>query len=324
MTRTLSWVVFSYDRGRVQSAAVNEVTWPEDPEQQPDWEIDHEEFLEVYQYNIFGERVGVLHCTMRFEGIHYYPGLETYYPCWKQVRMFDYVDGKLLVERESKIQGRPQKRFISVYTWGPLGLIARRGVSIRNGYWDAEATYPGPLGYFDKEGDCQVDWPPPPRSTPPDPVSNGHCDPEDIYSPMTGGFVPAQQDVMQDYTYMADHMGNVTGLVDSATGTAKRQVFDAFGVNIGGFITFQCALDHDYTDMPWHQDCRHWGCWPWLGSEWGNGWCENGGGIDLVGEDPGCPIPPERQAQPVERMQTGSFNWRGGEGSITDLAAQDM
>ncbi|HVP13391.1 MAG TPA: hypothetical protein VMV94_19620 [Phycisphaerae bacterium] len=135
---------------------------------------------------------------------------------------------------------------------------------------------------------------------------------------MPGGFVSDNPDVMQDYTYMADHMGNITGLVDSVTGTAKRQaldvpgtqsaiakrppsprrwlarqgqVFDAFGVNVGGYITFRCAADHDYAEMPWHEHCGYWRCWPWLGSEWGNGSCVNGGGIELVGEDPGVPDP---------------------------------
>ncbi|HVP12052.1 MAG TPA: hypothetical protein VMV94_12795, partial [Phycisphaerae bacterium] len=109
-TRTLTETNFTYDRERVQSVMVDEVTWPEDPEQGPDWELDRERLLEAYAYNIFGERIGVLHCTAQSGGAHAYPDTDSMYPCWKQVRMFDYVDGKLLVERESKIQGRPQKR----------------------------------------------------------------------------------------------------------------------------------------------------------------------------------------------------------------------
>lgn len=61
------------------------------------------------------------------------------------------MDGKVLVERESAIQGRPNKRFISVYTWGPLGLIARRGVSVRNGHWDRDATY---APFEERPADC--------------------------------------------------------------------------------------------------------------------------------------------------------------------------
>ena len=122
---------------------------------------------------------------------------------------------------------------------------------------------------------------------------------------MSGAFVYDNPDVMQDYTYMADHMGNIAALVDSTPsspthGTARRQVFDAFGNNIGGYLTFRCASDRDFTDDPWFD--RFLGTPP----------------------EPPCPLPEEQWPQPVERMQTGGFNWRGGEGSITDRAAEDM
>jgi RHS repeat-associated protein len=112
----------------------------------------------------------------------------------------------------------------------------------------------------------------------------------------------------------------------------RRQIFDAFGVNIDGYITFQCLSGHDYNskirrggDMPWHQDCSYWACWPWKLDAWGDPYpCFTRYGQPLPYTQPDCPIPPERQAHPVERMQTGSFNWRGGEGSITDRVTQDM
>jgi len=122
---------------------------------------------------------------------------------------------------------------------------------------------------------------------------------------------------MRNYTYMTDQMGNVTGLVDSATGEARRQVFDAFGVNIGGYITFRCAADHDWADEPWHAYTQ---CWHWDPPP--------PPPISNGPEQP-CPVPElsppvVHQPGPVERMQTGSFNWRGGEGSITDRATHDM
>jgi len=139
-------------------------------------------------------------------------------------------------------------------------------------------------------------------------------DPNDPNGPVHGAFVYVDPDTMQDYTYMTDQMGNVTGLVDSATGEARRQVFDAFGVNIGGYITFRCAADHDWADQPWwsYSQCRTWDPLP-----------------PPDGPERPCPVPESsppvvHQPQPIERMQTGSFNWRGGEGSITDRVTHDM
>jgi len=276
----------------------------------------------INAYNIFAQRIGASHCRAMSKLDEPYAALGTTDKCWQQIRMYDYVDGKLLVERESKIQGRPHKRFISVYTWGPLGLIARRGVSVRNGYWNPAGTY---VPSEERPGECWYGDPPP--------AWMGPCEPGNPNSPQPGGFVSDNPDVMQDYTYMADHMGNIMGLVDSATGTAKRQVFDAFGVNIGGFITFQCVSDHDYAEMPWHQHCGEWGCWPWVNDEKGRTQCAPPVVYWEEAGPPECPLPeapePEPrpwawQAQPIERMQTGSFNWRGGEGSITDRVTQDM
>ena len=146
------------------------------------------------------------------------------------VRTYDYVDGRILVERESDLHGSPpDERFVSVYTWGPMGLISRRGVSVRDGHWD--------------------------------PAGGEDCDPGPG-TVMSGAFVYDNRDVMQDYTYMADHMGNIAALVDGTPtspthGTARRQVFDAFGNNIGGYITFRCASDHDWTDDPWRRPARN-------------------------------------------------------------------
>jgi len=64
------------------------------------------------------------------------------------------------------------------------------------------------------------------------------------------------------------------------------QTFDAFGNNMGGYILMRC--DHDM--MP---------------------------GEYLVDWDP-------TTALPIERMQTGIYNWRGGEGSITDWLASPL
>jgi len=112
--------------------------------------------------------------------------------------------------------------------------------------------------------------------------------------------------------------GRVTRAVlpDSPTyGEARRQVFDAFGVNVGGYITFRCALDCDYADDPWHLYCGHFSCCPWQG-------CNMPIGFGPTGwTEPPCPNEP---ARPVERMQTGGFNWRGGEGSVTDRVLEDM
>ena len=96
--------------------------------------------------------------------------------------------------------------------------------------------------------------------------------------------------------------GRVTRAVlpDSPTyGEARRQVFDAFGVNVGGYITFRCALDCDYADDPWHLYCGHFSCCPWQG-------CNMPIGFGPTGwTEPPCPNEP---ARPVERMQTGGFN----------------
>jgi hypothetical protein len=153
----------------------------------------------------------------------------------------------VLAEREATVD---RERLISVYTWGPMGIVARRGVSVRNGAWD-------------DEGGSTCGAPPEPE----------------------GAFVAQDSNIMSDYTYMLDHMGNVAALVDSdpgspTFGTARQQVFDAFGNNIEGYATFQCVADHDSADLMVHP------------------------------LDPPCPLPP---AQPIERMQTGGLNWRGGE-----------
>ena len=111
----------------------------------------------------------------------------------------------------------------------PIGMSMMYSVSVRDGHWD-------PLGGED-------------------------CDPGPG-TVMSGAFVYDNRDVMQDYTYMADHMGNIAALVDGTPtspthGTARRQVFDAFGNNIGGYITFRCASDHDWTDNPWRRPARN-------------------------------------------------------------------
>ena len=173
---------FTYDRDRLRSALTDDMTWPTaEQEQEPDFTWDHwqnvrrERTAEVYAYNVFGERIGVYHCTALFPSE--YPGLpcHTCYGCSKRVRVYDYVDGRLLVERESDTHDGPNNRFISVYTWGPMGLIARQGVSVRNGYWD--------------------------------PAGGALCDPEHPELGTTGAFVDENPDAMQAYTYMADHMG---------------------------------------------------------------------------------------------------------------------
>jgi len=272
-TRTQVDTEFTYARQRLQSALVDEMTWPEDTQQWPDDWVDRERFLEVYSYNVFGDRIGIMHCTYLGSPALRFPDAAG--ACKLNARIYDYVDGRVLVERESDNHlgdgNQPEReRFISVYTWGPMGLISRRGVSVRDGYWDpngGDDCVPGPGKY--------------------------------------GAFVPYETNIMYDYTYMADHMGHIAALVDGTPtsptyGTARRQVFDAFGNNIGGYITFRCASDHDWTDNPWH----------------------NGHFADPP--IPPCPLPEEQWPQPTERMQTGGFNWRGSEGSITDRVAEDM
>jgi len=271
MSRRMSWdgrtrtqvdTEFTYARQRLQSSLVDERTWPEDAQQLPDEWLDRERFLEIYAYNLFGDRIGVLHSSNLTGGDNLY---DAGWQSSRFVRTYDYVDGRILVERESDLHGSPpDERFVSVYTWGPMGLISRRGVSVRDGHWD--------------------------------PAGGEDCDPGPG-TVMSGAFVYDNRDVMQDYTYMADHMGNIAALVDGESETARRQVFDAFGNNIGGYIQFRCAADHDWTDNPWH----------------------NGHPAD-----PPIPPCPNNPAEPTERMQAGSFNWRGSEGSITDRVAEDM
>lgn len=139
---------------------------------------------------------------------------------------------------------------------------------------------------------------------------------------------------MWNYTYLADHLGNIVALLDASPasptyGEARRQVFDAFGVNVGGYITFRCDLDCDYGDDPWHLYCGHFACCPWENGGQGSG--EYGSGP--TGWTP--PLCPDEPAQSVEWMQAGGFNpvtdlrpsragWRGGEGSVTDRALEDM
>ena len=56
--------------------------------------------------------------------------------CKGVTRIFDHVDGVMLTERESDDPMIPPyppdiiERFISKYTWGPLGPISREGVRI--------------------------------------------------------------------------------------------------------------------------------------------------------------------------------------------------
>ena len=172
--------------------------------------------------------------------------------CKPHTRVYDYVDGQLLVERQSddswNFQGQSppgpadgiMDRFYSVYAWGPIGLISRRGVSIRNGFYDNE---------------------------PPNPP----------------GFVPQAWSTMCDYVPLADAMGNVLAVVDVASGNAQLQTFDAFGNRVGSAVSFHCASDLTRHD-------------------------EHGLG------------------DPVEayRNQMAHFQWRGGEGSQTDLMHLDL
>ncbi len=138
--------------------------WSSDPEQFPDDWNDRNRMLEVYAYNVFGEpltrdgrcaphcdevasrvkgeRIGVMHCTVNSTDttspLHTgdYPDAAIY--CKGQVRIYDYVDGRLLAERESddSIWSVGVERLVSVYTWGVMGLVARRGVSVRDGSYN--------------------------------------------------------------------------------------------------------------------------------------------------------------------------------------------
>ncbi len=87
-------------------------------------------------------------------------------------------------------------------------------------------------------------------------------------------------------------------MVDCEDEIAKRQVFDAFGNNVGGYLMFQCASDQDFGDDPFHLETEMYAY-----------------------NTLACPEPP---AKPVGRMQTRMFNWRGNEGSQTDVLHESV
>ncbi len=265
---------FDFQKNRLRSAVIDETKWPADPQAFPDDWNDRNRILEAYGYNVFGERVAVMHCSFLTPdgGGPWHTGE---YPdaagsCRNRyIRLYDYVNGQLLAEREhDDILDPPVTgRFISIYTWGVMGLVPRRGVSVRDGSYDAQSHTFTP-------------------SDPPNP--------------------------MCDYTYMMDHMGNVAALVDTSTGNAQRQLFDAFGNTLDSLITFRCESDYDtgellaprYCDPPGDiVDCHDEG---------------------IANCIPECPAEFPHAAEPIERMQAGGFHWRGGEGSITDRVAEEQ
>lgn len=297
ITNTLTDTHFSYYKGKLGSAAVDEIFW-EDPEVAPDLERDRQRFVEIYVHNPFGERFAVMHSPRLTpydtffqwgQSPQSYPGCITA-TGGDWVNFYDYAEGpsggrELVCERRTSASCTHLSPcttvfsgFVSVFQWGPMGLVARLGASLRNGEWNASG--------------------------------GEECDPEDPNSPVSGAFDAEDPFTMSAYTYMVDHMGNVVGLADSATGEAQRQVFDAFGVNVGGYATFACAADQDWADDPWHLEREF----------------EDPSAPSLIPipPPPPCPLPPEREPQAVARMQTGLFNWRGGEGSQTSLVLEDM
>lgn len=107
------------------------------------------------------------------------------------------------------------------------------------------------------------------------------------------GWVPGSVNSMCDYVYLADGMGNVRGLVDS-NGNVSIQTFDSFG-NAQG--TSKLSPDQTYVDFRCNNDCD-------------------------FGDPKGYKN--ARPPEPVERIQKGSFAWRGGEGSQTDRNARNI
>jgi RHS repeat-associated protein len=255
---------FTYNKNKVASVLTSRIEFagPDPQADPPPIPEEWERSLEVYAYNIFGERIAVMSCTHPFDfcfgqGPNQYPCLfpQAGGPCKADVTTYDYADGRVLVERDKRESGMPdtEQRLASVYLWGPMGLVARRGVSWRNGVWDPKG---GPKG--------------------------------------EGAFEYVDKNKMCDYTYIADAMGNVRGLFDVGTAAVQLQTFDAFGNLQGSPITFQCDLDKNHSDWIVEGPC--------------------GPGFPIE------PVPPTATA----RIQTGSYSWRGGEGSQTDLLGDDL
>ncbi|RIK62841.1 MAG: hypothetical protein DCC65_16980, partial [Planctomycetota bacterium] len=96
-------------------------------------------WLEAYGYDTHGNRVAVMSCAtpscLAFAEDCAFPDAAN--SCKSNVSFFDYVDGRVLVERNTAYgQVASVRRLTSIYQWGPLGLVSRRGVSLRDGQWN--------------------------------------------------------------------------------------------------------------------------------------------------------------------------------------------
>ena len=82
-------MTFGYnDNRRLETVTINRWDWEPLPAAAP--VLPLEALTEQYAYNVFGERVGILQCPAADPGA-----------CKPNVRVYDFVDGQLQVERES-------------------------------------------------------------------------------------------------------------------------------------------------------------------------------------------------------------------------------
>lgn len=114
-------VYLGYYQGKVNVILTLEVDWPDDPKDN-NWVVVGN-VNERFAHDIYGQLIGTNLCN-------------NYAVCKGRNRIFDYVDGVMLTEREVDEELNEfyptdmVTRFISKYTYGPLGPIARKGVRV--------------------------------------------------------------------------------------------------------------------------------------------------------------------------------------------------
>lgn len=258
-TRVMKRMLFQYHASRLTQT---EVQWFHFDSQDPGGNYS---FTENYGYDIFGRRVAMNYCVSPDYG----------HSCKTYGISFDFAGGELVCERETddymddpgsappiEQPGHRSKRFVSIYTWGPTGIVTRRGVARRVGHWDPQLN------------DDQ------------------------------GGFVPdgANYNRMCNYHPLADAMGNTVGVIDSFDGVMQSQYFDAFGCTVNNTHAYSSAVKcGDYGKAP-PEDLN-----------------EADGFNSTYAPPDGLPA-----TSPPGRLSAGRQQWRGHEGSQTDLAGWDQ
>jgi RHS repeat-associated protein len=127
--RRVESTYFNYRKEQVEKIDSNTVDYcPNLPEcgscDEPCAVTTHTAYAEFNAYDVFGRRVASIHCDEPWSGS------ETFYPCKWQTTMYDYdgLSQNVLAVRRSPVLDLVTvvpDRFLSTFTYGPLGIVTR-------------------------------------------------------------------------------------------------------------------------------------------------------------------------------------------------------